>query len=122
MFFKYQVYFKNLFVIIIKNNIRGIYMKFFKFILNIFSKKKLIKNNNIIEKSTKEIIWHTRYEWPVDCFDKIKIEIELVTGKYIICYTCGYGFTNINDNFVSYGIIWVKRWRFLGKEKKIKNI
>ena len=104
--------------------------KIIKNMINFLKKRNDKKDKEISKKKNwhtrKEISkkknWHTRYEWPVNCFDKIKIEIELVTGKYIIGYTCGYGFTNINDNFVSYGIIWVKRWRFLGKEKKIKNI
>lgn len=67
--------------------------------------------------------WHNANEWPEDCKTvDSEIEVETITGKQLKCITRGWGFKeNIpNENFV-FGIIWVKRWRYIGKEKPIQN-
>lgn len=63
--------------------------------------------------------WHNANEWPADCkTSDSEIVVETITGIQLKCITRGLAFKE--KNFV-FSIIWVKRWRYIGKEKPIQN-
>ena len=68
-------------------------------------------------------IWHSAYTIPVRCNEHVPVEVELITGKYGVYYTSGYGIVETKDVEYALGwLYWVKRWRFLFDEEEVKEV
>ena len=68
-------------------------------------------------------IWHSTYTIPVRCNERVPVEVELITGKYGVYYTSGYGIVKAKDVDCALGwLCWVKRWRFLFNEEEVESV